>query len=60
MRQLDGITDLMDMSLRKGREIVKDREAWCVAVHRVTKSWTVKKAEHRRIMLLNCGVGEDS
>ena len=40
MRQLDGITDLMDMSLRKGREIVKDREAWCVAVHRVTKSWT--------------------
>ena len=38
MRYLDGITDSMGMSLSKLQEIVKDRETWCVAVHRVTKS----------------------
>ena len=37
---MDGITDSMDVSLSKFQEIVKDRKAWCAAVHEVTKSQT--------------------
>ena len=60
MRWLDGIIDSMDMSLSKLWEMVKGREAWHAAVHWVTKSWTIKKADHRILTPSHCGAGEVS
>ena len=61
MRWLNGIIDLMNMSLSKLWEIVKDREAWYAAVHRITKSqtwlsyWTITEQEKSRSDVLKLG-----
>ena len=57
MRQLDGITDLKDMSLSKFRELVIDREAWCAAIHGVTKSRT---QQNNSISVLSGGAFGDT
>ena len=49
MRCWDGITDSMDMSLSKFREVVKDREAWRAAVHGVTESDTTERMKNNSI-----------
>ena len=59
MRWLDGITDSMDMSLSKFREIVRDREAWHAAIYGAAKSWTQLKNNITRVAELKQRKGMD-
>ena len=61
MRWLDGITDSTDTSLSILRELVMDREAWCAAIHRVTKSQTrLSDFTELNLTVLHCSVMSDS
>ena len=53
---MGGITNSMDMSLSKYQEIVKDREAWCAAVHGVEKNWTGLKRVNNYNILVGVGI----